>query len=226
MRGRRRRRGASWPSAAHAAGPRAASVPLGLADVRGAARRPAARAAHPGELPHRRAHRGHAGADAVGAAPGGLPARPGRRRVPARAPTSTATTCWPATRCSASATRAARTASSCSTRSWPPPTTWSSLYTGADERTGRARPAGGAARRAARRRSTRGDRARAGATVVVRHPLQPFDARNFAPALSAARAVQLRPAALAGARAAAGPRRRAAAVPRRRRCPRRARRPS
>ena len=44
-----------------------------------AARRPA----HPGQLPHRHPHRLHARADAVGAAPGGVPARHGRRRVPA-----------------------------------------------------------------------------------------------------------------------------------------------
>ena len=65
----------------------------------------------PGELPHRHADRLHDGADALGAAPGGLPARAGRRRLPARRAASTATTCSPATRRSASATRAARTAS-------------------------------------------------------------------------------------------------------------------
>ena len=48
------------------------------------ARRAAARPPHPGQLPHRHPHRRHAGADAVGAAPGGLPARARRRRVPPR----------------------------------------------------------------------------------------------------------------------------------------------
>ena len=50
----------------------------------------------PGQLPHRHAHGLHDGADALGAAPGGLPGRP-RRRSRSRASTSsTATTCSPA----------------------------------------------------------------------------------------------------------------------------------
>ena len=95
----------------------------------GAGRRPRAaadtprRPADPRELPHRHPDRLHAGADALGAAPGGVPARPRRRRVPPPERAATATTCWPATRGSASATRAARTASSCSTRSAPPGST-------------------------------------------------------------------------------------------------------
>ena len=48
-----------------------------------AAGAPAGRTADAVQLPHRHAHRLHDGADAVGAAPGGLPARPGRRGVPA-----------------------------------------------------------------------------------------------------------------------------------------------
>ena len=48
--------------------------------------------AHPGQLPRRQPHRLHDGADALGAAPGGLPARPRRRRLPAAAAPSTATT--------------------------------------------------------------------------------------------------------------------------------------
>ncbi len=48
-----------------------------------AAHRPAGRASDPGQLPHRHAHGVHDGADAVGAAPGGRPARPRRRRLPA-----------------------------------------------------------------------------------------------------------------------------------------------
>ena len=58
-----------------------------------AAGAPAGRPAHPGELPHRHADRLHDGADALGAAPGGLPARARRRRVPAQRRRSTATTC-------------------------------------------------------------------------------------------------------------------------------------
>ena len=49
-----------------------------------AARRAAARPAGAGQLPHRHPHRGDDGADALGAAPGDLPARAGRRRVPPR----------------------------------------------------------------------------------------------------------------------------------------------
>ncbi len=47
------------------------------------AHRPAGRPPDPRELPHRQPHDVLDGADAVGAAPGRLPARPGRRRVPA-----------------------------------------------------------------------------------------------------------------------------------------------
>ena len=69
-------------------------------------------------------------------------------------------------------------------------------YTGNDERTNVPRPAGGAGRRAAGRRRR--------ATCVVRHPLQPFDPRNFSPGeLVAGQAVELRPRD-AGGRAVAG----------------------
>ena len=76
-----------------------------------AARRAAARPAGAGQLPHRHAHRGDDGPDALRAAPGDLPARAGRRRVPPRRVWTTGTTCSPATPASASATRAAKTAS-------------------------------------------------------------------------------------------------------------------
>ena len=49
-----------------------------------AARRPPARPADPGQLPHRAPDDVHARADALGAPPRRLPARPRRRRVPAR----------------------------------------------------------------------------------------------------------------------------------------------
>ena len=78
-------------------------------------------------------------------------------------------------------------------------------YTGNDERTNVAAPAGGAGRRAARRRRrarcapTTGPRA---THVVVRHPLQPFDPRNFTPgALVRDAAVELRPRRRSTARA-------------------------
>ena len=69
-------------------------------------------------------------------------------------------------------------------------------YTGNDERTNLAPAAGGAGRRAARRRRPHGaDRRRpARERVVVEHPLQPFDPRNFtAGELVPERAVELRP---------------------------------
>ena len=84
----------------------------------------------------------------------------------------------------------------------------------------RAAPAGGARRRAARRRR----RARSAPTtaparerVVVRHPLQPFDPRNFTPGgARARRRLELRPRHARRARArSTGPRAGAGAVPRR-----------
>ena len=72
------------------------------------------------------------------------------------------------------------------------------IYTGADERTGRPAAAGGAAGRAARRPRRHRETGDGGAgrdRIVVRHPLQPFDARNFtAGALGAAgRSASTRP---------------------------------
>ena len=74
--------------------------------------------------------------------------------------------------------RAARTASSSSTRCWPPTEQLVVLYTGADERTGaaRARPR---CRWASCSTRLAADGPAAPTCVVVRHPLQPFDARNF-----------------------------------------------
>ena len=63
-------------------------------------------------------------------------------------------------------------------------------YTGNDERTNVAAAAGGAGRRAARRGRPHGPADRARATVVVRHPLQPFDPRNFTPRRARARAAR------------------------------------
>ena len=75
---------AELAEAAHVAGPHAAHGAARPRRRPRPARRAAARPAHPRELPHRHPHRLHAGADALGAAPGGLPARARRRRVPAR----------------------------------------------------------------------------------------------------------------------------------------------
>ena len=69
-------------------------------------------------------------------------------------------------------------------------------YTGNDERTNTAAPARRAGRRAARRgrpHGPRGDDGTPASACVVRHPLQPFDPRNFtAGELGPARAVELR----------------------------------
>ena len=87
-----------------------------------AARRTSAGPPHPGKLPHRPPDDLHARADALGPAPGRLPARARRRRLSAQGRRATATTSCSTTRTSASATRGPRTASCCSTRCWPRPT--------------------------------------------------------------------------------------------------------
>ena len=74
------------------------------------------------ELPHRPPDGLHARADALGPAPGRLPARARRRRLPAPAPARRRRPHARATRTSATATRAPRTASCCSTRCWRRPT--------------------------------------------------------------------------------------------------------
>ena len=86
VRRRARRRGRAVRHGAATAGRQGAarSAPRGPAD--------------PGELPHRHADGVHDGADAVGAAPGGVPGRARRRGVPAARRASTVTTCWRATR--------------------------------------------------------------------------------------------------------------------------------
>ena len=93
-------------------------------------------------------------------------------------------------------------------------------YTGNDERTNTRRPPGGPGRRAAgrdrRHRALRDRACPRGEQVVVRHPLQPFDPRNFiAGAVAGVEPWSFDAAALAGARALAGPRSEPRAVPRR-----------
>ena len=90
--------------------------PLALVGAAGAARQTARGAPDARELPHRRADRLHARADALGPAPGRVPARPRRRRLPAPHRRATATTCCSPIRTSATATRAPRTGRCCSTR--------------------------------------------------------------------------------------------------------------
>ena len=154
-RGRRRRHAAAARRGARAAG-RAAGRP---ADAR--------------ELPHRPPDDLHARADALGAAPGRLPARPRRRRVPAqgaarrRRPAARR----PARRRPRPAQRGPPDAARRAARGDRPAGHHLHRQRRAHER---APSAGRARRRAARPRSPTARQ------VVVRHPLQPFDPRNFA----------------------------------------------
>ena len=118
----------AWQSARSSTASSAGARPIPFADARSRPDRRAAcatlggplrccasgsRGALPSELPDREADGVHDGADALGAAPGDVPPRPRRRDFPT--PASTATTSRPPSRSPASATRAARTASCCST---------------------------------------------------------------------------------------------------------------
>ena len=116
------------------------AIALELADLRALLRRPPPRAPDARELPHRPPDHLHAGADALGAPPGRLPARPRRRRVPAQGAARRRRPAARATRTSATATRAARTARCCSTRCSPPSERLIITYTGNDERTNAPRP--------------------------------------------------------------------------------------
>ena len=170
-----------------------------------AARRPAARPADPGQLPHRHADRVHDGPDALRAAPGGLPARAGRRRVPPRGCGRRGRCARPRPRASASATRAARTASCCSTPCAPRRSTWSSSTPAPTSApVPAARPRCRWASCSTRSTATAG-RGRGRRACVVRHPLQPFDARNFtAGALGVPGPFSFDRVELDGCRAAAG----------------------
>ena len=91
---------------------------------------------------------------------------------------------------------------------------WSITYTGANETpASRGRPPCRSA--SCSTRSTTTADGRSASTSLVRHPLQAFDARNVIPAAWCPVPFSFDRAALAGARAAAGPRRSRAAVPRR-----------
>ena len=172
---------------------RAAAARRTRADVR-AARRPA----DPGQLPHRHAHRLHDGADAVGAAPRGLPARPRRRRLPARGRVDgddvLARTPLTGERDPRSEDRQLMLDAIIAAGEHLVVT-----YTGANETTGPA----AAARRTARRAARRPRRHRAGRPRRTRsrhHPLQAFDPPQPRPGTSAAPPFSFDAAALAGAR--------------------------
>ncbi len=122
--------------------------------------------------------------DAQRPAPRRLPARPRRRRLPAHRASSTATTSSPATRTSASATRAARTGSCCSTPCAPRSETLVVTYSGSDPRTGAPLPPAvplGELLDALDLTAQTADGGPARDDVVTVHPLQPFDAENFRP---------------------------------------------
>ena len=101
-----------------------AATSLTAARRPGAVVGPSGRAADPRQLPDRHVDRLHDGADALGAAPGGLPAGPRRRGVPTVRAGRRRRRTGQVARSPASATSAARTANSCSTRSSPPPSRW------------------------------------------------------------------------------------------------------
>ena len=145
---------------------------------------------------------------------------PRRRRLPARRPRSTATTCWPGDRAPASATCARRTASCCSTRSPRPPRRSSSPTPGAASTPGpsgrpRCRSASCSTPSTAPRPTPVRDH------VLTHHPLQPFDEANLvAGRLRSGGAVHLRPLRARGRqRRARRPRARRARAGARRRCP-------
>ena len=134
--------------------------------------------ADPGQLPHRHADRLHDGADALGAAPRGLPARPRRRRLPAGRRPSTATTCWPAGRSPASATLRSEDRQLLLDAMMAATETLVVTYTGANETTGQpGRPPSRSAS-CSTPSTTPPPAARAHASASE-HPLQAFDARNL-----------------------------------------------
>ena len=183
----------AWQSAQAAPGARrrrprrrrqAGEPPLSLRRRTRPARRPPRGPAHPGQLPHRQPHGVLDGADAVGAAPGGLPARPRRRRLPAQGSVDgddvLARDPCVGERDPRSEDRQLLLDAIMAARRAP----GRPLH--AAPTRARTRPAArGPGRRA---RSTlvgrwpdrRRQPGRAGA-LVTRHPLQPFDPRNFVP---------------------------------------------
>ena len=172
----------------------------------GPARRPPRRAADPRQLPHRQPDRRDAGADALGAAPGGLPARPRRRDLPpARAgrrrrrarPHARHRRARRALRGPAAAAR--RRSARRPRRSWSP----TPAPTSTAARSGR--PPYPSASCSTPSTAPRPSRCATG--CVVEHPLQPFDARNVTPgSLGVPTPFTFDPALLVAARTAVGDR--------------------
>ena len=169
-RARRTRRAGTAPS------------PLGLADVRSLLTDRLQGPADEGELPHRPPDGLHPRAHALHPPPGRLPAR-ARRRVFPRHIERDGDDLTARTRTSATATRAAKTASSCSTRCWPHAST-SSSPTAATT----SAPTSAARRRSRWASCSTSSTARCAPPTdghatpsSSQHPLQPFDARNFTP---------------------------------------------
>ena len=135
---------------------------------------------HPGELPHRPPHRLHAGADALGAPPDDLPARPRRRGLPPprRPRRRRHPRARPAGRRPQRAQRGPPAAARRADGGRRPPGRSPTRARRAHQRRPAARRAH---RRAARRHRRHGARrgGSAGTRSSCEHPLQPFDARNF-----------------------------------------------
>ncbi len=176
---------------------RRASAPLRLADVRALLGQRLRRPADPGQLPHRHAHRLHDGADALGAAPGGLPARASTTASSRGPASSTATTCWPAIRVTGERDPRSEDRQLLLDAILAATETLVVTYTGADEHTGARgrRPSRSAS--CSTPSTTRPPAAggRCAERSLTRHPLQPFDApqRRRRARLRRRPAVQLRP---------------------------------
>lgn len=137
------------------------------------------RTSHAVELPLRRSHRVRACAG-CGRCPIGSSAWSAwtMAHSPARS-SPTATTSWPGTHSSANVTCAARTGNCCSTRSWRPPTRWSSRTPAPTSARTNPEPPCVPLGELLDTLETMAPGARD--HVLVHHPLQPFDPRNFEP---------------------------------------------
>ena len=147
-------------------------------------------------------------------APGGLPGRP-RRRASSRGPApSTATTCSRAARCTGERDVRSEDRQLLLDALLAAGETLVVTYTGANEHSGASRPPAVPLGRDPRRRRPHHARRRCATRVLVRHPLQPYDARNLGRgALVGDRPFSFDRAALAGAPRPPAGERPSAAVP-------------